>query len=153
VNEFSAQDQKYMQLAFDQASLAADCNEVPVGAVLTLNNTVIAQDHNRTIMNHDPAAHAEVLVVRQAAIIKNNHRLINTTLYVTLEPCVMCVGAMIQARIDRLVFAASDPKSGAAGGVLDLSAHPQLNHSFSVEGGLMAKQCAKLLQDFFKVRR
>jgi tRNA(adenine34) deaminase len=153
VNEFSAQDQKYMQLAFDQASLAADCNEVPVGAVLTLNNTVIAQDHNRTIMNHDPAAHAEVLVVRQAAIIKNNHRLINTTLYVTLEPCVMCVGAMIQARIDRLVFAASDPKSGAAGGVLDLSAHPQLNHAFSVEGGLMAKQCAKLLQDFFKVRR
>ena len=142
-----------MQLAFDQASLAADCNEVPVGAVLTLNNTVIAQDHNRTIMNHDPAAHAEVLVVRQAAIIKNNHRLINTTLYVTLEPCVMCVGAMIQARIDRLVFAASDPKSGAAGGVLDLSAHPQLNHSFSVEGGLMAEECAKLLRDFFKVRR
>jgi tRNA(adenine34) deaminase len=142
-----------MQLALEQAKLAVARDEVPVGAILTLAGTVIAQDHNRTIMNHDPSAHAEVLVIRQAATMQRNHRLLDTTLYVTLEPCVMCVGAMIQARIQRLVFAASDPKSGAVGGALDLSARSQLNHAFVVEGGLMAAECAKLLLNFFKVRR
>ena len=92
-------------------------------------------------------------MIRQAATMQRNHRLLNSTLYVTLEPCVMCVGAIIQARIQRLVFAASDPKSGAVGGVMDLSARSQLNHAFVVEGGLMAAECAKLLLDFFKVRR
>ena len=153
MNDFSEHDRKYMQLALKQAQLAADSNEVPVGAILAIDNKVIAQDHNRTIMNFDPAAHAEVLVLRQAATMQRNHRLLNSTLYVTLEPCLMCVGAMIQARIERLVFAASDPKSGAVGGVMDLSAHPQLNHAFEVKGGLMAAECAKLLTDFFTARR
>ena len=142
-----------MQLALEQAKLALAQDEVPVGAVLALDDTVIAQDHNRTIMNHDPSAHAEVLAIRQAATMQRNHRLLNSTLYVTLEPGVMCVGAIIQARIERLVFAASDPKSGAVGGVMDLSACSQLNHAFVAEGGLMAAECAKLLLDFFKVRR
>ena len=153
MGDFSVRDKECMKIAFEQAKLAAIFNEVPVGAVLSLNNEVIAEDHNRTIVNHDPSAHAEILVIRQAATMQRNHRLLNSTLYVTLEPCVMCVGAIIQARIQRLVFAASDPKSGAVGGVMDLSARSQLNHAFVVEGGLMAAECAKLLLDFFKVRR
>jgi len=142
-----------MQLALAQAGQAANAGEVPVGAVLVLDDQELAAEHNRTILNQDPTAHAEILVLRQAATLQGNHRLLNSTLYVTLEPCVMCVGAMIQARIERLVFAASDPKSGAVGSVMDLSSHPELNHAFSVEGGLMAEECAKLLRDFFKVRR
>ena len=153
MGDFSVRDKECMKIAFEQAKLAAISNEVPVGAVLSLNNEIIAEDHNRTIVNHDPSAHAEILVIRQAATMQRNHRLLNSTLYVTLEPCVMCVGAIIQARIQRLVFAASDPKSGAVGGVMDLSARSQLNHAFVVEGGLMAAECAKLLLDFFKVRR
>lgn len=151
--DFTAQDQHWMQLALAQAGQAANAGEVPVGAVLVLDDQELAAEHNRTILNQDPTAHAEILVLRQAATLQGNHRLLNSTLYVTLEPCVMCVGAMIQARIERLVFAASDPKSGAVGSVMDLSSHPELNHAFSVEGGLMAEECAKLLRDFFKVRR
>jgi|TARA_B110000444_G_scaffold250295_1_gene276479 tRNA(adenine34) deaminase len=151
--DFTAQDQQWMQLALAQAGQAANAGEVPVGAVLVLDDQELAAEHNRTILNQDPTAHAEILVLRQAATLQGNHRLLNSTLYVTLEPCVMCVGAMIQARIERLVFAASDPKSGAVGSVMDLSSHPELNHAFSVEGGLMAEECAKLLRDFFKVRR
>lgn len=151
--DFTAQDQQWMQLALAQAEQAANAGEVPVGAVLVLDDQELAAEHNRTILNQDPTAHAEILVLRQAATLQGNHRLLNSTLYVTLEPCVMCVGAMIQARIERLVFAASDPKSGAVGSVMDLSSHPELNHAFSVEGGLMAEECAKLLRDFFKVRR
>ena len=151
--DFTAQDQQWMQLALVQAEQAVNAGEVPVGAVLVLDDQELAAEHNRTILNQDPTAHAEILVLRQAATLQGNHRLLNSTLYVTLEPCVMCVGAMIQARIERLVFAASDPKSGAVGSVMDLSSHPELNHAFSVEGGLMAEECAKLLRDFFKVRR
>ena len=151
--DFTAQDQQWMQLALAQAGHAANAGEVPVGAVLVLDDQELAAEHNRTILNQDPTAHAEILVLRQAATLQGNHRLLNSTLYVTLEPCVMCVGAMIQARIERLVFAASDPKSGAVGSVMDLYSHPELNHAFSVEGGLMAEECAKLLRDFFKVRR
>ena len=153
MGDFSVHDKGCMKIAFEQAKLAAIFNEVPVGAALSLNNEIIAEDHNRTIVNHDPSAHAEILVIRQAATMQRNHRLLNSTLYVTLEPCVMCVGAIIQARIQRLVFAASDPKSGAVGGVMDLSVRSQLNHAFVVAGGLMAAECAKLLLDFFKVRR
>jgi tRNA(adenine34) deaminase len=151
--DFTAQDQQWMQLALAQAGQAANAGEVPVGAVLVLDDQELAAEHNRTILNQDPTAHAEILVLRQAATLQGNHRLLNSTLYVTLEPCVMCVGAMIQARIERLVFAASDPKSGAVGSVMDLSSHPELNHAFSVEGGLMAEESAKLLRDFFKARR
>ena len=151
--DFTAQDQQWMQLALAQAEQAAIAGEVPVGAVLVLDDKVIGQDHNRTIMNHDPTAHAEVMVLRQAATMQRNHRLLSSILYVTLEPCIMCVGAIIQARIERLVYATSDPNSGAVGSVMNLSAHPQLNHAFTVKGGLMAEESAKLLRDFFTVRR
>lgn len=151
--DFTAQDQQWMQLALAQAEQAAIAGEVPVGAVLVLDDKVIGQDHNRTIMNHDPTAHAEVMVLRQAATMQRNHRLLSGILYVTLEPCIMCVGAIIQARIERLVYATSDPNSGAVGSVMNLSAHPQLNHAFTVKGGLMAEESAKLLRDFFTVRR
>ena len=153
MNDFSEHDRKYMQLALKQAQLAIDSNEVPVGAILVMDDKVIGQDHNRTIMNHDPTAHAEVMVLRQAATMQRNHRLLSGILYVTLEPCIMCVGAIIQARIERLVYATSDPNSGAVGSVMNLSAHPQLNHAFTVKGGLMAEESAKLLRDFFTVRR
>ena len=151
--DFTAQDQQWMQLALAQAEQAAIAGEVPVGAVLVLDDKVIGQDHNRTITNHDPTAHAEVMVLRQAATMQRNHRLLSSILYVTLEPCIMCVGAIIQARIERLVYATSDPNSGAVGSVMNLSAHPQLNHAFKVKGGLMAEESAKLLRDFFTVRR
>lgn len=151
--DFTAQDQQWMQLALAQAEQAAIAGEVPVGAVLVLDDKVIGQDHNRTIMNHDPTAHAEVMVLRQAATMQRNHRLLSGILYVTLEPCIMCVGAIIQARIERLVYATSDPNSGAVGSVMNLSAHPQLNHAFTVKRGLMAEESAKLLRDFFTVRR
>ena len=142
-----------MQLALVQAEQAVNAGEVPVGAVLVLDEQKLASDHNRTISNQDPTAHAEILVLRQAAQYQNNHRLLNTTIYVTLEPCAMCVGAMLQARIQRCVYGASDPKSGAVGSVLDLSKHAKLNHSFRVAGGLFASESASLLQTFFKARR
>ena len=146
-------DEQWMEIAIKEAHLAIDENEVPVGAVLVQDNKLIAQAHNRPIINNDPTAHAEILVLRQAAQYQNNHRLLNTTIYVTLEPCAMCVGAMLQARIQRCVYGASDPKSGAVGSVLDLSKHAKLNHSFSVAGGLFASESASLLQTFFKARR
>ena len=146
-------DEQWMKIAINEAQLAVDENEVPVGAVLVQDNKLIAQAHNRPIIKNDPTAHAEILVLRQAAQYQNNHRLLNTTIYVTLEPCAMCVGAMLQARIQRCVYGASDPKSGAVGSVLDLSAHAKLNHSFSVAGGLFAAESATLLQTFFKARR
>ena len=151
--DFTAQDQPWMQLGFVEAEQAVYAGEVPVGAVLVLDEQKLAADHNRTISNQDPTAHAEILVLRQAAQYQNNHRLLNTTIYVTLEPCAMCVGAMLQARIQRCVYGASDPKSGAVGSVLDLSKHAKLNHSFSVAGGLFASESASLLQTFFKARR
>ncbi|MBT7275157.1 MAG: tRNA adenosine(34) deaminase TadA [Woeseiaceae bacterium] len=150
---FTAQDQHWMQLALAQAEQAAIAGEVPVGAVIIAADQKLAAAHNRTILNQDPTAHAEILVLRQAAQHQGNHRLLDTTIYITLEPCAMCVGAMIQARIQRCVYGASDPKSGAVGSVLDLSAHAKLNHSFSVAGGLFAAESATLLQTFFKARR
>ena len=146
-------DEYWMKMAIQEANLAMKENEIPVGAVIVQNDKLIAQAHNQPIKNNDPTAHAEILVLRQAAQHQGNHRLLDTTIYITLEPCAMCVGAMIQARIQRCVYGASDPKSGAVGSVLDLSAHAKLNHSFSVAGGLFAAESATLLQTFFKARR
>ena len=142
-----------MQLALEQARLAADSNEVPVGAILAIDNKVIAQDHNRTIMNFDPAAHAEVLVLRQAATMQRNHRLLNSTLYVTLEPCAMCAGAIIHSRIGRVVFGAYDRKGGVLSCSMNLFGNDKLNHKVEIVGGVLHFECAKQLSIFFKQRR
>ena len=146
-------DQQYMRMAIEQAQLAAQSGEVPVGAVLVKDGQVISKAFNKPIANHDPSAHAEMLALREAALAEENYRIPGSTLYVTLEPCAMCSGAMLHARIYRVVYGASDPKTGAAGSVLDIFASKQINHQTSVEGGIMSEECGQLLRDFFKGRR
>jgi tRNA(adenine34) deaminase len=146
-------DRQFMQQALEQARLAALAGEVPVGAVIVRNGEVIARAFNQPITKHDPSAHAEMLVLRQAALSEENYRLPGTTLYVTLEPCTMCAGAMLHARVDRIVYGAADPKTGAAGSVLDVFSSKQINHQTVIEGGVMAQECGQLLRDFFKERR
>jgi len=146
-------DRQFMQQALEQAGLAALAGEVPVGALIVRNGEVIARAFNRPITNYDPSAHAEMLALRQAALAEENYRLPGTTLYVTLEPCTMCAGAMLHARVDRIVYGAADPKTGAAGSVLDVFSSKQLNHQTIIEGGVMGQECGQLLRDFFKERR
>jgi tRNA(adenine34) deaminase len=146
-------DVQAMQLALTQAHLAAAAGEVPVGAVIVLAGQLIAVGSNAPIGEHDPSAHAEIIALRAAAKALGNYRLIDCQLFVTLEPCAMCAGAMLHARLQRVVFGASDPKTGAAGSVLDLFANPQLNHRTQVQSGLLAAPCAEVLQDFFKQKR
>ena len=146
-------DQQYMRMAIEQAQLAAQSGEVPVGAVLVKDGQVISKAFNKPIANHDPSAHAEMLALREAALAEENYRIPGSTLYVTLEPCAMCSGAVLHARIDRVVYGAPDPKTGAAGSVLDIFASKQINHQTSVEGGIMSEECGHLLRDFFKGRR
>jgi len=146
-------DHQFMQQALEQAGLAALAGEVPVGALIVRNGEVIARAFNRPITNYDPSAHAEMLALRQAALAEENYRLPGTTLYVTLEPCIMCAGAMLHARVDRIVYGAADPKTGAAGSVLDVFSSKQLNHQTIIEGGVMGQECGQLLRDFFKERR
>ena len=150
---WSAIDEKCMQASLAEARAAADAGEVPVGAVVVVDGEIVARAHNGTITGHDPSGHAEVLALRTAADRVGNHRLPNATLYVTLEPCVMCVGAIAQARITRVVFGAYDRKAGALGSVEDLSDSRALNHRFEVNGGLLADDCSALLQEFFASRR
>lgn len=151
--EFSAEDQRWMQRALDQAELAAEVGEVPVGAVLVREGVLIAEAGNAPIINHDPTAHAEIRVLRLGAEKLSNYRVPGTTLYVTLEPCPMCAGAMIHARVERLVFAASDPRTGAAGSVFSLLQDQSHNHQVQVESGLMAQESADMLRHFFRARR
>ena len=146
-------DQQYMRMAIEQAQLAAQSGEVPVGAVLVRDGQVISKAFNKPIANHDPSAHAEMLALREAALADENYRIPGSTLYVTLEPCAMCSGAMLHARIDRVVYGAQDPKTGSAGSVLDIFSSKQINHQTSVEGGIMSEECGQLLRDFFKGRR
>ena len=146
-------DRQFMQQALEMARLAAKAGEVPVGAVLVRDGQVIAGAFNQPITQHDPSAHAEMLALRAAAESERNYRLPGTTLYVTLEPCTMCAGAMLHARIDRVVFGAYDPKTGAAGSVLDVFSEKQINHQTEVHGGMMSEECGQLLRDFFKERR
>jgi len=146
-------DNIYMQRALELAQKAAREGEVPVGAVLVLNNEIIAETFNQPIAKHDATAHAEIQAIRQAGEKLNNYRLPGSALYVTLEPCPMCAGAMVHARIDRLIFATPDPRSGAAGSVLQLLQNPQLNHRVNVEQGILAEEAKALLQSFFKARR
>jgi tRNA(adenine34) deaminase len=146
-------DRQFMQQALEQAGLAALAGEVPVGAVIVRNGEVIAKAFNQPITNHDPSAHAEMLALRQAALAEENYRLPGTTLYVTLEPCTMCAGALLHARVYRIVYGATDPKTGAAGSVLDVFSSKQLNHQTIIEGGVMGQECGQLLREFFKERR
>lgn len=146
-------DRQYMQQAIEQAMLAASAGEVPVGAVLVRDGMVISKGFNQPISNSDPSAHAEMLALRGAAQSESNYRLPGTTLYVTLEPCTMCAGAMLHARVDRVVFGASDPKTGAAGSVLNVFSEKQINHQTQVEGGIMSEECGQILRQFFKERR
>jgi tRNA(adenine34) deaminase len=147
------EDEKWMKIAIDEAHLAMDENEIPVGAVLVQNNKLIAQSHNQPIKNNDPTAHAEIEVLRKAGKKLLNYRLPKTTLYVTLEPCAMCFGAMIHARIERVVFGASDPKSGVCGSTIDLSSESIFNHQISVSSRVLEHDCKNILQSFFKLRR
>lgn len=153
MNGWSESDQGFMRAALDEAAIAADSKEVPVGAVVVQSGEIIARGRNRTLADNDPTAHAEVVAVRAAAIAMENHRLPGSTLFVTLEPCPMCVGAMLQARVARVVFAAYDARAGALGSVIDISMLPQLNHRLEVNGGLFAEEAGDLLSAFFEQRR
>lgn len=146
-------DHEAMQAALAEARLAAEGGEVPIGAVVVHEAQIIAHGQNRVLRDVDPTAHAEIIALRAAATALGNYRLSGCTLYVTLEPCAMCAGAMIHARIDRLVFAAPDPKAGACGSVLSVLNHPQLNHKMQVEQGIGADESAELLRGFFRERR
>jgi tRNA(adenine34) deaminase len=147
------QDAEFMKMALMQAHQARDAGEVPVGAVLVANQQVIASGHNQPIGHHDPSAHAEIVTLKAAGAALGNYRLPETTLYVTLEPCMMCCGVIMHARVSRLVYGASDAKTGCVHSVMKLFDNAQLNHHTMVEGGVLADECAQVLKDFFKDRR
>jgi tRNA(adenine34) deaminase len=146
-------DLEAMREALSEARKANAAGEVPIGAVMVSRGELIARGQNSMIRTSDPTAHAEIVALRQAARTFGNYRLNGTTLYVTLEPCAMCAGAMIHARLDRLVYAAADPKAGACGSVLSVINHPQLNHQMQVQQGVLGEQSADLLRSFFRDRR
>ena len=154
MGEFDAQDNVYMRRALAQAETAEAADEVPVGAVLVgAGGDILAEDHNRTIGNSDPCAHAEIQVLRAAGQKLGNYRLLDTTLYVTLEPCAMCAMALVHARVKRVVFAATDPKTGACGSVFNLLDDPRHNHHVVVEHGLLADEASARLSAYFKSKR
>lgn len=154
MNGLGEQDERWMAEALALAHAAELAGEVPVGAVVvSAEGTLLGRGYNRTLLDVDPSAHAELVALREAAWKLGNHRLLGATVYVTLEPCVMCVGALIQARITRLVYGADEPKSGALATIPSLASHPALNHSFSVTPGILAADCAALVRDFFQRRR
>ncbi|GAB3030178.1 tRNA adenosine(34) deaminase TadA [Bowmanella dokdonensis] len=146
-------DEYWMEQALDLARLAWKEGEIPVGALVVQEGNILGQGWNRPISSHDPSAHAEMLAIREAGARIGNYRLIDATLYVTLEPCPMCAGLLVHSRIRRLVFGASDPKTGACGSIMNLVRHPGLNHQVEVGGGVLAERCGALLSDFFKWRR
>lgn len=145
--------QTWMQAAIAEARAAEAAGEVPVGAVVIKNGEIVARGQNRVLRDVDPTAHAEMISLRAAAEVIGNYRLTGCELYVTLEPCAMCSGAMVHARIDRLVYGASDPKAGAAGSVMAVVNHPQLNHQMEVTGGVLAVECSTILKKFFRAKR
>jgi tRNA(adenine34) deaminase len=146
-------DREAMEAALAEARAAAEAGEVPIGAVVMRDGEILARGQNRVLCSNDPTAHAEIVVLRAAATALGNYRLNGCTLYVTLEPCAMCAGAMVHARLDRLVYAAADPKAGACGSALSVLNHPQLNHEIQVEQGILAEESAELLRNFFRERR
>ena len=146
-------DEKWMQIALNEAKLAMNENEIPVGAVLVKNGKVIAKTHNQPIKKNDPTAHAEIQLLRKAGEQQKNYRLIGSTIYVTLEPCTMCFGAMVHARIERIVFGASDPKTGVCGSCINLNKENFFNHKISITSGVLGNESSELLKLFFKSRR
>jgi len=148
-----ATDIELMQVALEEARASAEAGEVPIGALLVHEGNILARSGNRSIRDCDPTAHAEMIVLREAASVLGNYRLANTILYVTLEPCTMCAGAMIQARVPRLVYAADDPKGGAFRSCFEILTSPKLNHRLEVVSGVCAVESAALLQSFFTARR
>ncbi|MDC0963498.1 tRNA adenosine(34) deaminase TadA [Candidatus Pseudothioglobus singularis] len=146
-------DEKWMQIALHEANLAMNENEIPVGAVLIKNGKLIAQSHNQPIRKNDPTAHAEIQLLRKAGEQQKNYRLIGSTIYVTLEPCTMCFGAMVHARIERIVFGASDFKTGVCGSCMNLNKENFFNHKISITGGVLEEESSELLRLFFKSRR
>ena len=146
-------DTKWMMLALNEAKLAQDQGEIPVGSILVKQNTLIARAHNQSILNNDPTAHAEIQLLRKAGYQQKNYRLTGSTLYVTLEPCAMCFGAMIHARIERIVFGAYDPKTGVCGSCMNLNDKNFFNHKISITGGILEKESSELIRLFFKSRR
>jgi tRNA(adenine34) deaminase len=146
-------DEKWMKIAISEANLARNEGEIPVGSVLILNDKLIAKAHNKPILNHDPTAHAEVEVLRKAGKKLKNYRLSGSTLYVTLEPCIMCLGAIMHARIDRVVFGASDPKTGVCGAKTNLTSETFFTHKIIVDGGVLEAKNKEILQSFFKSKR
>jgi tRNA(adenine34) deaminase len=146
-------DIQYMQEALAEARSAAAAGEVPIGAVLVHKGQILARSGNRTIRDCDPTAHAEIVALREAARLLGNYRLADTTLYVTIEPCSMCSGAILQARVPRLVYGADDPKGGAVRSRFEILSHPRLNHRVEVTSGVLATECAAIIQSFFAARR
>jgi len=146
-------DQEFMQMALEEARASAEAGEVPIGAVLVCRDDVLARGGNRTIRDCDPTAHAEIVVLREAARTVGNYRLAEMTLYVTLEPCAMCAGAIVQARVPRLVYGADDPKGGAYRTCFEILTSPKLNHRVEVIPGVLAEEASSLLQSFFAARR
>jgi len=146
-------DETLMRAALDEARAAAEAGEVPIGAVAVMRGEIVARGQNRVLRDTDPTAHAEIVAMRAVAQDIGNYRLVDCQLFVTLEPCAMCAGAMIHARLGRLVYGAADPKTGAAGSVLAVLNHPKLNHLMEVTAGVLAEECGELLREFFRERR
>ena len=146
-------DERWMRLALEEAQKALQADEVPIGAVVVSQGKLIGRGHNQPIATSDPTAHAEIIALREAATRMGNYRLADTSLYVTVEPCLMCVGAMVQARIERLVYGAPDPKAGAISSAQDIASMRGLNHRFAVTSGVLEEKCRQLLQDFFQRKR
>lgn len=153
VNNAMKTDEEWMQHAIVLAAKAEAAGEIPVGAVVVIDDQIVGEGWNQSIMNHDPSAHAEMLAIRAAGAKIGNYRLLDATLYVTLEPCAMCAGLLVHARVKRVVYGTTDLKTGACGSVMDLVRHPTLNHQMLVDGGVLAGLCAQQLSDFFKRRR
>lgn len=153
MTDFTDQDHDYMQRAFELAEIAKEKGEVPVGAVLVKEGEVIAEGFNQPILSNDPTAHAEVVALRKAGQALENYRLVDMTLYVTLEPCAMCAMALVHARVAKVVYATEDPRTGAGGSVLNILRHDSFNHHCQVESGLLKEQCSAQLKAFFKAKR
>jgi tRNA(adenine34) deaminase len=146
-------DEQFMRAALEQAALAETAGEVPIGAVIVCDGKIIARGFNRNLLDHDPSAHAEMVALREAARVLQNHRLSGCEMFVTMEPCAMCAGALVHSRISRLVYGASDPKAGAVSSVLQVLNHPKLNHQMNVTSGVLAEQCSEMVQAFFRKKR
>jgi len=149
----TASDELMMEEALRAAQRALDAGEVPVGAVVVCDGKIVGRGWNRNVTDSDPTAHAEVIALREAGAALGNHRLGDCELFVTIEPCAMCAGALVHARLKRLVYGADDPKAGAVHSVMQVLNHPELNHRMEVQGGVLAGRCAELLQEFFRIRR